>query len=123
VQSSTETWQRVFGAAVEHAYDSVLVTDSDFHIVYANPGFTQLTGYTPDEVMGRTPSFLQGPDTDPEVIARLHRTIDTGGVFEGSTVNYRKDGTPFPIGWTVAPVRDADGAVTHYVTIQREVPA
>jgi len=119
----TATWTQVFWTAVEHAGDSVLVTDSQFHIVYANPGFTRLTGYSASEVMGHTPAFLQGPQTERAVIDRLHSAIDHGEVFEGSTVNYRKDGTPFDITWTVAPVTDGNGAATHYVTVQREAPA
>lgn len=122
-RDDTATWTQVFWTAVEHAADSVLVTDSAFHIVYANPAFTRLTGYSASEVMGHTPAFLQGPQTERAVIDRLHNAIERGEVFEGRTVNYRKDGTSFDIAWTVAPVTDAHGAATHYVTVQREAAA
>lgn len=117
----TATQARVFETAVASAYDSVLVTDADFQIVYANAAFTQLTGYSREEVQGRTPGFLQGEATDPDVIARLHSAIAAGAPFEGSTVNYRKDGSPFDIRWSVVPVQKDDGTVSHYVTVQRDV--
>ena len=120
-QYHNAAWSQLFETAVAYGYDSVMVTDANARIVHTNAAFTQLTGYTFNEVEGYTPSFLQGPETDREVIARLERTLAEGGVFEGSTVNYRKDGTAFDIAWRVAPVRNDSGAISHYVTVQRDV--
>ena len=114
-------WAQVFETVAAHAYDSVIVTDADSRIVHTNSAFTELTGYAPAEVIGHTPGFLQGPKTDREVIDRLHRTLERGEVFEGTTVNYRKDGSEFDIQWRVVPVRDDAGTLTHYVTVQRDV--
>jgi PAS domain S-box-containing protein len=114
-------WTQVFETAAAHAFDSVMVTDADHRIVHTNAAFTELTGYAQSEVAGHTPGFLQGPKTDQAVIDRLHRTLDAGEVFEGSTVNYRKDGSAFDIQWRVVPVRDGAGTLTHYVTVQRDV--
>ena len=114
-------WTQVFETAAAHAFDSVMVTDAEHRIVHTNPAFTDLTGYAQEEVAGHTPGFLQGPKTDREVIERLHRTLEKGEVFEGTTVNYRKDGSEFGIQWRVVPVRDDTGTLTHYVTVQREV--
>ena len=104
-----------------HSYDSMMVTDGKARIVHINTAFTELTGYTLAEVEGHTPSFLQGPATDRSVIERLERTIAEGGRFEGSTVNYRKDGSAFDITWRVVPVHDDAGRISHYVTVQRDV--
>lgn len=114
-------WIKVFQTAAAHAYDSVMVTDAEHRIVHTNPAFTTLTGYAQEEVAGHTPGFLQGPKTDREVIDRLHTTLEQGEVFEGTTVNYRKDGSAFDIQWRVVPVRDDAGTLTHYVTVQRDV--
>ena len=122
-KQDSAAWARVFETAIAHGYDSVMVTDANARIVHTNAAFTDLTGYTLAEVEGYTPSFLQGPATDREVIARLERTLAEGGVFEGSTVNYHKDGTAFDIAWRVALVRDDAGTVSHYVTVQRDVSA
>ncbi|MDZ7749399.1 MAG: diguanylate cyclase [Halofilum sp. (in: g-proteobacteria)] len=119
-------WLRIFRATVEASFDSILITDADFsaggpRIIYANPGFTRMTGYTLDEVRGCNPRFMQGPETDRVVIDRLRDNCQNGEVFRGATVNYRKDGTPFDIEWTVAPIRDDAGNITHYMAIQRDV--
>jgi len=119
-------WLRIFRATVEASFDSILITDADFtgdgpHILYTNPGFTRMTGYTLDEVRDRNPRFMQGPDTDRAVIDRLRDNCELGEVFRGATINYRKDGTPFDIEWTVAPIRDDAGNITHYMAIQRDV--
>lgn len=116
---STAEWPALLQAAMEAAYDSVLVTDTDFRIVHVNPAFTELTGYESDEVLGETPRFLQGQDTDSAVLERLRTCIANDEVFEGSAVNYRKDGTPFQMQWKVIPVATGGGPVTHYVTVQR----
>ena len=60
--------------------------------MYANKAFKNLTGYSPDEVLGKTPKMLQGPATDKKVIARLANTLKKGGRFEGKAINYKKDG-------------------------------
>lgn len=120
-EPSSATWKALLEATVESAYDSVVVTDADFRIVHVNPAFTDLTGYRADEAIGSTPGILQGKDTDPSVIQRLENAIANNEAFEGSTVNYRKDGSPFQIQWKVIPVAPDGGAVTHYVTVQRDV--
>lgn len=66
-----------------------------YPIVYANPAFTLMTGYEPEEVIGKSPSILQGPKTDQEVIDRLKMDITHGRVFNGRAINYRKDGSEF----------------------------
>lgn len=116
---TTEDWPALLRTIMEAAYDSVLITDTDFRILHVNPAFTHLTGYNADEVLGETPRFLQGEDTDKEVINRLRACIDNNESFEGSAINYRKDGTPFQMQWKVIPVAARDGEVTHYVTVQR----
>lgn len=120
---SHPNWADVLGATVEAAYNSVVVTDTDFRIIYVNPAFTDLTGYRGDEAIGATPAFLQGPDTDTHVLDRLRNALADGEEFEGNTVNYRKSGEPFHIQWKVIPVAPGGGAVTYYVTVQREVTA
>ena len=84
----------------------MLVTDAaiDQKIVYVNSAFEQLTGYSFEEVFGKSPKLLQGPSTDRTEIARLGNLLREGKSFEGQAVNYRKDGTPFMMSWRVEPV-------------------
>lgn len=113
-------------AALEASYDSILITDAnldDPRIVYVNPAFCQMTGWTREEVIGRTPAILQGEDTDREVTRRLRQALEAGREFEGRTINYRKDGRRFHIEWRTSPVRNENGEITHYLAIQRDVTA
>jgi PAS domain S-box-containing protein len=105
----------------ENSFDSVLVTDAskDGKIVYANKAFKKLTGYSPAEVIGRTPRILQGAGTDEKVTDRLSKALKSGGKFEGKAINYKKDGTPFIMYWRVLPVK-VGKKIEAWVAIQRE---
>lgn len=120
------SWLGIFEAAVEAAYDAVLITDAELkrpgpRIVYVNPAFSQMTGYSLDEIIGKTPRIMQGPETDWSVIRRLRDDLEHGRPFEGKSKNYRKDGSAFIMEWTIAPVLDEERQVTHYVALQRDV--
>lgn len=114
----------LFSALAEISFDSVMVTRATnehgaSEIVYVNDGFTRLTGYQPEEVLGETPGMMQGPKTDRDVLDRLEDDLANDRIFHGKTVNYRKGGGEFNIEWTVKRVMDIEG-VTYYVAVQRE---
>lgn len=116
----------VFRIAVETILAGVVVVDAqlpDHPIVYCNPGFVHLTGYSSEEVLGRNCRFLQGPATNPETVARLRRAIHEGRPAHVLLLNYRKDGQPFWNDLRIAPVRDVEGRLTHFVGIQSDVSA
>lgn len=131
VQDITERKQaeetlQLLSSAVEQSKESIVITDAQPDlpgpcILFVNPAFTQMTGYTSQEVVGKTPRMLQGPRTDKEVMKRLRHNLTHGETFEGDTINYRKDGTEFHMEWQIAPIRNASGEVTHFVAIQRDV--
>jgi PAS domain S-box-containing protein len=113
-------------AAVEASGEAILITSAELNepgprIEYANPAFTRMTGYEAGEVIGRSPRFLQGPDTDRAVLDRLRRALEAGEAAQGEAVNYRKDGSTYMVEWLITPVREADGRVTHWVSAQRDV--
>ncbi len=117
---------RLLSSAVEQSKESIVITDAEFpypgpRILFVNPAFTQMTGYTEVEVLGKTPRLLQGPQTDRAVLQRLRQNLERGEAFAGETINYRKDGTAFDIEWQIAPLRDASGKLTHFVAIQRDI--
>ena len=119
-------WEQLFGACVEQAYDAVVITDAQLDrpgptIIYVNPAFEAMTGYGREEIIGKTPRLLQGPKTDRGTLDRMRRSLAAGQFFEGRTVNYRKDGTTFHMEWSVSPVRDTAGNLTHYVAVQRDI--
>ncbi len=90
-------------------------------IIYANPAFEEMTGYSKAEVLGRSPRFLQGPKSDRAVLDELRRCLEQGEPFTGQTINYRKDGSPFVMSWYIEPIRAPDGTIRHYFAIQRDV--
>ena len=102
-------------------YDSVLITDASNNpkITYANSAFTQLTGYSADEILGKSPKILQGPSTSQVVIQRLRKCLIDVTVFEGEAVNYKKDGTIFMMNWRMIPIID-NGELKAWLAIQRE---
>jgi PAS domain S-box-containing protein len=117
----------LFERAADLAFNSIMVTqatddEGGSTIIYVNDGFTEMTGYTPDEVIGETPGMLQGPKTERSELDRLDERMQAGEPFHGETINYRKDGSEFVIEWKVAPIVN-DGTLTHYVAVQRDVTA
>jgi two-component system sensor kinase FixL len=104
----------------------MLVTDArlpDHPIVFVNDAFSRVTGYGRREVLGRNCRLLQGPATDPATIAVIRASIDAGEPVEIDILNYRKNGQPFWNQLLIEPVRDADGALTHFVANQVDVTA
>ena len=88
----------------------------DNPIVYASPGFYQLTGYTPDQVLGRNCRFLQGPATDPRAVDIIRKAIANGSDATTCLLNYKADGTPFWNQFFIAALRDSDNCIVNYVS-------
>jgi PAS domain S-box-containing protein len=113
--------KRLFEVTITHSFDAIMITEnkSGYPIVFVNQSFTDMTGYERDELIGQSPTILQGPKTDRDVLDRLRRDISEGKIFHGRAVNYRKDGSEFIMEWKIAPVRNENGEITHYLAIQR----
>jgi PAS domain S-box-containing protein len=117
---------RLLGSAVEQSKESIIITDAQLdlpgpNIIFVNPAFTKMTGYTAEEAIGQTPRILQGPRTDKAVLKRLRQNLQQGETFAGEAINYRKDGKEFNLEWQIAPIRDASGKTSHFVAIQRDI--
>jgi len=119
---SNEHLSAVFDALVENCFDSVMISEATPKnpIVYVNKAFTDLTGYSTEEVLGKSPGLLQGSGTDASVLQRLHADMAAGRVFEGKAVNYRKDGSHFTMWWRVIPVICNSAQPLYFVAFQRE---
>jgi len=118
--------RRIFQRVAKDASETIMLTDTELdkpgpRILWVNPAFTDITGYERTEVLGKTPRILQGADTDESELRRLRRRLEAGERFEGETVNYRKDGTPFVNHWSIAPVHGEDGGIDYWVSVQRDV--
>ena len=115
--------KRLLEVSMEESYNSIVISESGpgYPIVYVNPAFTLMTGYEPEDVIGKSPSILQGPKTDQEVIDRLKMDISHGKVFQGRAINYRKDGSEFMMQWKIAPIHNEKNEATHYLAIQQAI--
>ncbi|CAN5162813.1 hypothetical protein BH10PSE16_BH10PSE16_40340 [soil metagenome] len=98
-----------------------LASNGEFPLVYANPAFYRMTGYEPDEVIGRDCRFLQRDQTEQPGKAALRAALAQGVESTVLLQNYRKDGTKFWNELTVSPVLNESGTLTHYVGIQHDV--
>jgi diguanylate cyclase (GGDEF)-like protein/PAS domain S-box-containing protein len=123
----TETLQsrneglRKLTQAVEQSPVSVLITDPHGTIEYVNSNFLELTGYSKDEVIGHNPRMLKTGHTSQQQYAELWRTVLSGGVWRGELYNRKKDGGCFWEQAVIAPVKDADGKITHLIAVKEDV--
>jgi len=106
--------------------ESVLITDADLnspgpYIIYVNPAFEKMTGWTKDEVIGKNPRILQGPGTDHEIFRNLIETLHRGETWSGRTINYRKDGSEFYMQWSIVPIRNEAWEIHQYLAVQKDV--
>ena len=115
-------------ALISAAVESILVTDTELvspgpTVLFVNPAFERMTGWNKDEINGRSPRVLQGPNTDLSIFSGLKEQLWKGEIWEGQAVNYRKDGSEFVMEWSIAPILTAEREITNYVAVQRDVTA
>lgn len=111
-------------AAVDHLTSGVVLSDPnlpDNPIVFCNPGFLAMTGYSMDEVVGRNCRFLQGKNTSPADVDRMRQAIADRETFQGEILNYRKDGTPFWVELTISPIFDDQDQLMNFVGLQSDI--
>jgi PAS domain S-box-containing protein len=102
--------------------NSVIIMDPEARIEWTNQAFTQLSGYTLDEVRGKRPNaFLHGPETDPAVSARIQQAIARGEGFKERIANYARDGRAYWLVVDCQPLHDADGQLSGFMAVQSEI--
>jgi PAS domain S-box-containing protein len=98
-----------------------IVLSCDFKIAFCNRAFLDITGYDELEIMGQEFALLNGPDTDPAMLAKIAAAVADGQEFAGEILQYRKSGEPFWNELTLAPQRLEDGSVVRYVGVVRDI--
>ena len=121
VSRRMEVQLRLFQAALESAASGIVITDRTGVITWVNPAFTRLTGFSAEEIEGRTPSALKSGRTDPAVYQDLWTTILSGLVWRGELQNRRKDASLYTEELIIAPVRDGSGDITHFVAVKNDI--
>jgi PAS domain S-box-containing protein/diguanylate cyclase (GGDEF)-like protein len=111
---------RLQAAALEAAASGVMLTDRDGTILWVNPAFTRLTGFTAEEAVGQSPRLLRSGPAEATFLD-LWQTIADGTEYRGRLLNRRKDGSLYLADVTIAAVRDPAGEPTHYVAVQEDV--
>lgn len=113
--------RRLLSTAVEVSREMVMITNSLQEIVYVNPAFTRLTGYPADEALGRNPRFLQGPETSQATRIAIREALSAKRPVQVEILNYAKDGRAYWVEMSITPVAASEGAVTHFVAVERDV--
>ncbi len=113
---------RLLSLVANRTNNSVIITDAEGRIEYVNPGFCELTGYSQEEVKGKTPgSFLQGEQTDPQTVTRIGEYLARREAFYDEILNYDKYGNPYWISLAINPVLNEQGKLERFISIQANI--
>jgi PAS domain S-box-containing protein len=112
--------------AIDVLAEGVMITDAHLdppgpRILFVNPAMTRITGYTADELLGRTPRVLQGPYTNRAELDKLRQLLQQGQTYVGQNVNFRKDRSPYDVELQISPVRDDAGNIVNFVSTHRDI--
>ncbi len=107
--------------AVEQSPESIVITNAAAEIEYVNLAFTRNTGYSREEAMGLNPRVLKSGKTPPGIYQDMWTTLMRGDAWSGILFNRRKDGSEYEEQATIAPVRQVDGSISHYLAIKEDV--
>jgi PAS domain S-box-containing protein len=107
--------------ALKAAVDGIAITDTEGVLVWVNPAFSVLTGYSREEVIGQSPRVLKSGVHDAAFYEHMWQTIAAGRVWNGEVINKRKNGSLYTEEMSITPVRDAEGEIVNYVAIKRDI--
>lgn len=129
VTSSREQQEQLalLEAAVSRSNDIFLITEANLldepgpRIVYANDAITKLTGYSPNEIIGKSPRLFQGAGTSRSELDRIRAALEARTPVSAELVNYARDGSAYWAELDIAPIVDQAGRATHFVAVQRDI--
>lgn len=107
--------------AVRNSPVAIIITNRNGIIEYANPKFMEITGYSPEEIIGSTPRILKSGDHTDEFYKNLWNTILSGNIWSGEILNRRKNGELYWENLIISPIKDNKGEITHFVAIEEDI--
>ena len=125
-QKSSPARMQILFAAVDRAQDVILLTEAEPidepgpRVVYINKAFQRMTGYSPEDIIGKSPRILQGPKSDRAAIRRMRAAMAAWQPIREELINYRKDGSEFWVDMSIFPIANEKGHYTHWMAIQRD---
>ncbi len=117
----TEESHARLATAVEQAAETIMITDSEGLILYANPAFEKVTGYSCEEANGQNPRILKSGKHDEAFYRQMWGILRAGKVWSGRIINKGKDGSLYEEEASISPVLDASGKITNFVAVKRDV--
>lgn len=127
-QINEEQRLRLYASVITNTNDGILICKNDDNslnteIIYANEAFCKMTGYSSNELIGKSPNLIHGPKTSRETLEFINNNTQKCQQFEAEIINYKKDGTEFWIEFSSVPVSNESGEFTHWISIQRDITA
>jgi diguanylate cyclase (GGDEF)-like protein/PAS domain S-box-containing protein len=122
-RKAAEDQLRKLSQAIEQSSDTIIIANVDAKIEYVNEAFVRSTGFSREEAMGKNPRVLQSGKTSQETYAALWEAMVQGKSWSGEFFNQRKDGTAYIEAAVLSPIRQPDGRITHYVSVQTDITA
>ncbi len=104
-----------------NAGDSIIVTDSDYKIIYINPAAEKMYGYKLRELKGKTPDVFNAEENSEEIQNEIYDTVKKGRTHFGEALNVRKDGSTFVVQHSISPIKNKDGNLLGYIGSQRDI--
>lgn len=120
-QRKNEEQLRKLSRAVEQSPNTVMITNNEGKIEYINPKFTELTGYTSEEIIGNNPSILKSGETSKDDYNNLWQTIKNGGEWKGEFHNQKKSGELYWESARISAIRNPAGEITHFLAVKEDI--
>ncbi|SHG95505.1 PAS domain S-box-containing protein [Flavobacterium fluvii] len=126
-QKEEEQRLKLLETVITQAKDSIIITEPDLYdgnipkIVYVNPAFSVMSGYEPDEIIGESPNIFIGPNSDMQEYEKLSSSIKNKQDCQIETISYKKNREEYWVGFSMLPVYNSDGELSHWVSIQRDI--
>jgi len=112
---------RLRDCALNAAANAICIVDRPGSVIWINPAFTKLTGYSEGEVIGQNPRMLKSERHESEFYETMWKTVLAGEIWRGELMNRRKDGGLYPEEMTITPICDAHGEITHFIAIKQDI--